>query len=256
MPVTFACFVITAAAISGVPPFNGFFSKELVYDAALERGLIFYIAAAAGSFFTAASFLKLGHAAFGGRLNERNRGVSEAPFAMLAPMIILALTCIVFGVFNFLPINRMIQPIVGQQGGQTAHFAGFPQNIVLVIITMTILIGAVLNHLYGVRKTGKPIGAVDHIHHAPGLSYIYGKAEKGRLDPFNLGMFIANLFAGIASWCDKAVDWIYNILTPAAAYMVTAKLRKLHNGSYRTYIGWAALAAAITVYLMIKCPQY
>ena len=40
MPVTFICFIIAAAAISGVPPFNGFFSKELVYDGALERGWI------------------------------------------------------------------------------------------------------------------------------------------------------------------------------------------------------------------------
>ena len=42
MPVTFVCFFIAAASISGVPPFNGFFSKELVYDAALEQRLVFY----------------------------------------------------------------------------------------------------------------------------------------------------------------------------------------------------------------------
>ena len=39
MPVTFACFFIAAASISGVPPFNGFFSKELVYDGALGAEL-------------------------------------------------------------------------------------------------------------------------------------------------------------------------------------------------------------------------
>ncbi len=33
MPVTFGCFAIAACAISGVPPLNGFFSKELVYAA-------------------------------------------------------------------------------------------------------------------------------------------------------------------------------------------------------------------------------
>ena len=50
MPVTFACFFITALSISGVPPFNGFFSKELVYDAALERGFIFYLPQRQGHF--------------------------------------------------------------------------------------------------------------------------------------------------------------------------------------------------------------
>ena len=75
--MTFACFLIAAVSISGVPPFNGFFSKELIYDGALERGLIFYLAAVIGSFFTAASFLKLGHAAFLGnqrKRTERQRG--------------------------------------------------------------------------------------------------------------------------------------------------------------------------------------
>ena len=77
MPVTFMCFVITAVSISGVPPFNGFFSKELIYDAALERGTIFYLAAILGTFFTAASFLKLGHAAFLGKMSESNKNVRE-----------------------------------------------------------------------------------------------------------------------------------------------------------------------------------
>ena len=55
MPVTFVCFFVAAASISGVPPFNGFFSKELVYDGgAGANGWIFYIAAVLGSFFTAA----------------------------------------------------------------------------------------------------------------------------------------------------------------------------------------------------------
>ena len=73
MPVTFLCFVITAVSISGVPPFNGFFSKELIYDAALERGTVFYLAAILGTFLTAASFLKLGHAAFLGKISESNK---------------------------------------------------------------------------------------------------------------------------------------------------------------------------------------
>ena len=69
MPVTFACFFVTAAvAISGVPPFNGFYSKELVYDGRAGAGTcVFYLAALLGTFFTAASFLKLGHAAYLGR---------------------------------------------------------------------------------------------------------------------------------------------------------------------------------------------
>jgi NADH-quinone oxidoreductase subunit L len=90
MPITAVCFLVAAASISGVPPFNGFFSKELVYDAALERGWWFYAAALLGSFFTAASFLKLGHAAYFGKRDESLAGVKRAPFLMVLPMVVIA----------------------------------------------------------------------------------------------------------------------------------------------------------------------
>ncbi|MDR2713019.1 MAG: hypothetical protein LBB91_07900, partial [Clostridiales bacterium] len=91
MPVTMICFLVAALSISGFPPFNGFFSKELVFDAAMESGIIFYIAALLGAFMTAASFLKLGHAAFFGKPQlPEDKKVKEAPAAMLVPMIILA----------------------------------------------------------------------------------------------------------------------------------------------------------------------
>ncbi|MDD2752451.1 MAG: proton-conducting transporter membrane subunit, partial [Candidatus Omnitrophica bacterium] len=124
MPITFICFLITAAAISGVPPFNGFFSKELIYDGALERGKIFYLAAIIGSFLTAASFLKLGHAAFLGKPNEQNKNTREVPFSMLVPMITIAAICIIFGVFNFLPIKYLIQPILGEGRLEGHNFSG------------------------------------------------------------------------------------------------------------------------------------
>ena len=80
--VTFVCFIVAAASISGVPPFNGFFSKELVYDAALgARHRSSTSPRCSGSFFTAASFLKLGHAAFLGKRARATRTVQEAPLA-------------------------------------------------------------------------------------------------------------------------------------------------------------------------------
>src|SRR5208282_164932 len=103
MPVTAVCFIVAAASISGVPPFNGFFSKEMVYHAALESGWVFYAVALLGSVFTAASFLKLGHAAFFGKRAD-TPAIREAPLPMLIPMIVLAGLCVLFGVGNSLPL--------------------------------------------------------------------------------------------------------------------------------------------------------
>jgi len=252
MPVTFACFIITALSISGVPPFNGFFSKELVYDGALERGRIFYIAAALGSFFTAASFLKLGHAAFLGRLDSRNSKVKEASWVMLIPMILIAAGCIVFGLYNGLPIDRIIKPALGDAIHSSHSFSGFPTNMALVAGTVVVLIAALLNHLYGVRKTGKGLGAVDHIHHAPGLSFVYDKAERGYLDPYNIGRVFIKAAALILSSLDKIIDFFYNNVVVWAADTTGLLIRRMHNGSHKMYIVWSLVATVIVITFLIR----
>ncbi|HEU4974423.1 MAG TPA: NADH-quinone oxidoreductase subunit L [Baekduia sp.] len=48
MPFTFACFVIGGLALSGVPPFSGFFSKDEILLVMGERGGWYWVAYAAG----------------------------------------------------------------------------------------------------------------------------------------------------------------------------------------------------------------
>jgi len=252
MPVTFACFIITALSISGVPPFNGFFSKELVYDGALERGRIFYIAAVLGSFFTAASFLKLGHAAFLGKLDSRNSKVKEASWYMLIPMILIAAGCVVFGIYNSLPIDGMIRPALGNAIHSSHSFAGFPKNMALVAGTIVVLIAALLNHLYGVKKTGKGLGAVDHIHYAPGLSWIYKKAELRYFDPYDIGRIFVKAAVFILSSLDKITDFFYNNVVVWAADTLGLLTRKIHNGSHKMYIMWSLVGTIIVIAFLIR----
>ncbi len=255
MPITFACFLVTAASISGVPPFNGFFSKELVYDGALESGWIFYAAALLGSLLTAASFLKLGHAAFLGPRAKEHEGVKEAPWAMLVPMLALASLCILFGVYNPLPIDNLIAPIVAGRGLAlpVQGFSGFPANGMLVLGTVIVLAVALLNHLYGVRKSGSGLGAVDHIHHAPGLRSVYGVAEKGLLDPFNIGMALVRGFSRVAWWIDRGIDWFQDTGVVAVTKLLSVGARKAHNGRYSRYILWSlAGAAGILVWMTLS----
>ncbi len=252
MPVTMVCFVVAAASISGVPPFNGFFSKELVYDGALERGWIFYAIALAGSFFTAASFLKLGHAAFFGKPADEKRAVKEAPWPMLVPMIVLAALCVVFGVANWLPLERLIQPALGaaMKGSHGGTFAGFPSNMLLVTLTAGVLVLAVLNHAFGVRRTGKGLGAVDHIYHAPGLASIYGFQATGALDPYRWLNGAAGLAARILFAIDRVIDWIASAFTSKSALAASWVLRWVHSGNVNRYILWA-LAGALAVVLAV-----
>ncbi|MBN1823943.1 MAG: NADH-quinone oxidoreductase subunit L [Endomicrobiales bacterium] len=247
MPVTFASFIVAALAISGVPPFNGFFSKELVYDGALERHWIFYFAAVAGSFFTAASFLKLGHSAFGGKISEEFKKIKEAPFAMLVPMVVIASACIVFGLYNSFPIDKLIAPVLGEHA-QSHVFSGFPHNIMLVAITLVVLAGAVLNHIYGVKKTGKGLGAVDHIHHAPVLSTLYDKS--GQADPYDIGMKLTGILAAGLWYIDRGIDWLYNGFSVYSAYAIAFVSKNIRGASYSAFIIWSLIGAAAVLAMM------
>lgn len=250
MPITFTCFVIAAAAISGVPPFNGFFSKELVYDGALERGFIYYFGALLGSFLTAASFLKLGHAAYFGKSGETLEKTKEAPWQMLLPMITIAATCVIFGLFNFLPLRNLIQPILGDRLAGN-DYSGLPTNMMLVLATLVVLAAAWLNHQYGFRKGGSGVAAADHIHHAPVFNEMYDKAENRFFDPYEIGLKFVGFAASVLYLMDRLIDWIYDYVSVQAGVGVSLGIRAGHTGNYSVYLAWSLIGSLLlTLFLL------
>jgi NADH-quinone oxidoreductase subunit L len=255
MPLTFTCFIILAASIAGVPPLNGFFSKELIFDAAIEANVVFYIIAAVGAFFTAASFLKLGHTVYFGKPTQNVEKAKEVPWPMFAPMGLLALVCVLFGVYNPLPLRGLIEPVLGWKLEHSV--AGLPHNWVLVGISITVLGLAVLNHIYGVRKSGKPSGASDHIHYAPGLKTVYGWAEARLTDPYEIGMKLINVTAIGLRAIDHAIDWFFNRLIVAVTNLLSLVIRKAHTGQHWMYALWmvaGAIIVALVVFLTAMQP--
>ena len=254
MPLTAIGFTVAALSISGLPPFNGFFSKELIFDAALESGLVFYILALLGAFMTAASFLKLGHAAFFGqlkspRLTDDSLKPRETPAAMFLPLLVLALLCIVFGLGNGLPLGR-IQGILGDfMGGH--DYSGLPHNILLVGISLAVLLAALLNHIFGLLRTGQAVKALDHIHYAPGLQQLYNIAEKGYSDPYEWLMFLVKIYAKICNAIDRAIDWIYNVLLVKLVSGVSQGLAAVNNGHSARYMAWAFTGMLLVLLVLI-----
>ncbi len=250
MPITFGSFIVAACAISGVPPFNGFFSKELVYDGALERHWLYYAAALLGSVLTAASFLKLGHAAFLGKPVAGAAKPREAPWPMLVPMLVLVAGCILFGVYNPLPLHGLIQPILGEARLEGHDYAGLPHSALLVVLTCVALAVAVANHLWGAKRSGSGLHAVDHIHHAPGLAAVYGMAERRAFDPYDQGLVVVRGFSLVAWWFDRGIDWVYDVVSVRVARSLGQALRSAHTGSYAVYVVWS-LAGVIAIALLV-----
>lgn len=103
MPVTYKTSLIASMSISGIPPFNGFFSKLIIIFACIEKGYIGYgICAVFGSILTLASFMKVQKYAFFGGLKEKFSNIREVPGIMRFSMFALAIICILGG-FMLLP---------------------------------------------------------------------------------------------------------------------------------------------------------
>ena len=130
MPQTAALFLIGAFSISGIPPFNGFYSKWLIYQATFEKsaetGSIGYalvtVVCVVTSVLTLASFIKVGQSVFFGQLPLELENVKETPLSMRIPMWIMAALCIFTGVAP----NLMMKYIIGPA---TAAVLNFPQYI-------------------------------------------------------------------------------------------------------------------------------
>ncbi|MDD5594039.1 MAG: NADH-quinone oxidoreductase subunit L, partial [Candidatus Margulisbacteria bacterium] len=204
-----------------------------------------------GSVLTAASFLKLGHAAYFDKETEATRSAKEAAWPMLLPMIVIAGFCILFGVYNPLPLNHLIQPILGARL-EGHSYAGLPGNWWLVLGTVIALTIAVLNHLYGVKRTGRGIGASDHIHYAPGLSTVYDLADKKYFDPYDVGMKLAGGLSLILFWIDRFIDWLYETVIVGITMVFSAIVRWFHSGNISNYVVWSLVGAAVVIYCVLR----
>jgi NADH:ubiquinone oxidoreductase subunit 5 (subunit L)/multisubunit Na+/H+ antiporter MnhA subunit len=253
MPITFGCFIITACAISGVPPFSGFFSKELIYDGALASGPIFYVIALIGSFLTAATFLKLGHAAFLGESSDTSVQAKEASWPMLVPSVLVAVISVLFGVFNAFPINKFILPMVSPEKLAGHHdFAGMPTNVMLVGLTLFVIAGALVHHMKAYKMSGAGLKVSDHIRNGLVFKGIYDKAEKRVFDPYDIGLKVASMVSKAAWWTDRKTDWVFDGLAAGVVKTASSAVRRSHTGNYTLYIVWAMVGTAAVIVFMLR----
>lgn len=256
-PVTMICFLIAAASISGVPPFNGFVSKEMIFHGTLETGYrIFFVVAVIGALFTAASFLKLGHAVFFDKVDPKKPKATEVHWTMQFPMIILAIACVVFGIWYKLPLDAILKPAVHESMDKVIHHVHFAFELSdLFWLTVLILTIAVINHWIGYKLTGKGSGASEHIHHAPVFQQVYDLAEQRAFDPYVQGKEAVRYGIKGLFLIDRGIDWFYQTLVPTVSDFIS-KLRHVHNGLYANYLSWCVGGLLIVVlYLILSMPH-
>lgn len=108
MPITSKTSLIASMSISGIPPFNGFFSKLIIILAAV-KAQFYWLAfiAVAVSVITISYFLKFQKYIFYNKPGEYDHQIKEVPLPMSIAMMILALLCIL--------LSMMVIPSIRDQ---------------------------------------------------------------------------------------------------------------------------------------------
>jgi NADH-quinone oxidoreductase subunit L len=100
LPVTFATFLVGTLAISGIPPFAGFFSKDEILANAYEHSPIVWALAFATSLLTVFYMFRLFFLTFSGATRASKEVVDhihESPKSMTIPLTVLAILSAVGG---------------------------------------------------------------------------------------------------------------------------------------------------------------
>ncbi len=253
MPITYICALIASLSISGVPPFNGFVSKWMIYQGLIERlsfgggrfiSVLCLAAAMVGSGLTLASFMKLLHATYlGQRINKQaDKESGEVPWQMWVPTAVLAAICIIFGVFAYqIPLKLFIFPAVPAVTMIGAWYAGLSTFLIILGLVIGILIfkagalkpsirrdtsftGAEVPQPQGMAVSGTDF--YNTIKEFRGLKGIYALAQKGTFDIYEQGK---TLVFGIGRF-----------------------FQYLHNGVLPTYIVWTLLGMIALFFILVK----
>jgi len=240
-PITFFSMLVASFSISGIPPFNGFFSKWFIYQGVLSsfsenKNLLIILClvfALFGSALTLASFMKLMHAIFLGVKSQKKEERKGEKFTLVFPQIILSLFCIVLGVFGG---SVFVKPVFGEVPQTGVWFS----EISTVLIVSGILLG-ILIYIASNIKTRKV------------LNFVCGEniTEEMKISGVEFYTSIENIrpFKQIYALQKKRVFDIYEWIKEIAFYF-SKVFGSLHTGILTNYLAWL-LGGAIIVWILL-----
>lgn len=175
MPVTGLAFLIGSMAISGLPPFNGFFSEWITFQSLFQGMMVgadmsskgLFVLAGGALAFTSGLALACFVKAFGATFLARPRteavkSAKEADMTMKFGMMALAAVCLVLGVFSgfvtgvlgvvakvFPSLNVSASAVAGDSlNGMTVNNFGFVSGpaIFAALILMLVIVVAIVKY--------------------------------------------------------------------------------------------------------------
>ncbi len=220
MPVMGTLVLLAGAAMAGIPPFNGFISKEMMLDEAVKGGGIWGswswlmpVLATAGGLFSMAYSLRLVHDTFfnGPPKDLPNAHPHEPPWGMKAPVVLLVAVCIVVGLMPWIaePLVRVTASAVLGAPAPEFHLALW-HGVNLPLAMSAVAVGGGAAMYFALAQGG------------PGASFWHRYQPSGR---GGRAIFVAT------------IDALFGLAGRAT--------RALENGSLQRYAAWMVATAVV-----------
>jgi NADH-quinone oxidoreductase subunit L len=281
LPITFPTFTIGYLALSGIPPFDGFWSKDAILDSAWHMSPVLWVVGAVTAGLTAYYMSRLmaltwfGEARWGsasvaavaaadhsdaavgddghdagshGSHGSHAGAPHESPWVMTVPLIILAVFATLgwlinapFGGLNFL--EKWLAPVFPTTIAPVVHVATGTKWVLGVVVTVICFLGVYLG-LTAWRRAERPALEPEFLGHGWYIDEGIAAAVSGPL---------ASMADDLAFEVDaKLVDGGVNGVARLAA-QTGRQLRRLQTGYVRNYaLGIGVGTAAILFFVALR----
>ncbi|EHQ42734.1 NADH-quinone oxidoreductase subunit L [Myroides odoratus] len=162
MPATYATFLLATIAISGFPPFSGFFSKDEILLTAFSHNPVLYVIGSIASIMTAFYMFRLLYLTFFKNFRgtqEQKNHLHESPAAITVPLWILGILSVVGGAIS-LPgnswLNSYLEPIIVNSANAHPHVLGTTEYILMAIAVIGACIGLFIAYSKYIKKGELP----------------------------------------------------------------------------------------------------
>ncbi len=269
IPITFWTMTMAVFAISGFPPFAGFFSKdEILYQAFISPnglGKILWFIGLFTAGLTSFYMFRLWYLTFFGESRAQattahddhghghGHGVHESSWVMLTPLVILAILSGIGGwvgvpeaMGGHAEIAHFLSPVTG-----AAHEAaeGRSMELLLAAVSVTVaVIGWFIAHLMYFAKPALPAQLASKVRGLYSLllnkywvDELYGAVVVAPLLLISRYVLKGLFDTGVITGGGMAIGY--------SAQGLGALVQRVQSGNIRSYAGWLALGAAALLLL-------
>jgi NADH-quinone oxidoreductase subunit L len=255
--------LIGTLAISGIPPFSGFFSKDEILSHAFAQSPALYILGVIGAMLTAFYMFRMLYLTFYGKFrgtHEQEHHLHESPSTMTIPLIVLAVLSAIGGLLGIPEslgghhwLQHWLEPVFSASNA-VAHTAEIPQGTEMLLMCVSVG-AAVLAIIYAYIKYNKnatvPVSDQEERSFLANLSYhkfyvdeIYDTLIRKPLD------ILSGFFYHVIE--RMGIDGLVNGIGDAPIE-ASKGLRLLQTGNVGFYIFMMVICIiAILVYSFIK----